>query len=347
MSRYDQVRTALRAQPRRWLVTGVAGFIGSALLEELLALGQEVVGLDNFATGHQHNLDDVLAGAGDGAAARFRFIEGDICDLDTCKRACEGVDRVLHQAALGSVPRSIADPLASHRANVDGFLNVMIAARDAGVTRAVYASSSSVYGDHPGLPKVEARIGRQLSPYAVTKYVDELYGGVIQDSYGLEIIGLRYFNVFGRRQDPEGPYAAVIPRWIGRLVAGETCEIFGDGSNSRDFCYVDNAVQANILSAMADASATNAVYNVGCGGRTDLNELFRIIRDELATTHPAVAGAEPAMRPPRAGDVLHSQADVSALTQAVGYEPTHLVGPGLVETVRWFAHRAVKSPPVE
>jgi UDP-N-acetylglucosamine 4-epimerase len=340
VTRYQLVCDALRAEPRRWLVTGVAGFIGSALLEKLLALGQTVVGLDNFATGHRHNLDDVLAQV-PGGAGRFTFIEGDICDPDACRRACDGVDYVLHQAALGSVPRSLKEPLRSHAANVNGFLEVMFAARDARVRRVVYASSSSVYGDHPGLPKVEERIGRQLSPYAITKRVDELYAGVIQDCYGTEIVGLRYFNVFGRRQDPEGAYAAVIPRWIHGLLTGQTCRIFGDGSNSRDFCYVDNAVQANLLAATAaDASVTNQVYNVGCGGRTTLTELYTSIRDELAEMHPEIASAEPTYDGPRPGDVLHSQANIDRIRTALGYEHTHDIRAGLRETVRWFAARA-------
>lgn len=342
MSRYADVQRSLRAEPGRWLVTGAAGFIGSALVETLLELGQNVVALDNFITGHRHNIDDVKNAVGDEAASRLTFIEGDICELDDCKRACEGVDYLLHQAALGSVPRSIDDPLNSHRNNVDGFLNIMLAARDAGVKRAVYASSSSVYGDHPTLPKSEANIGRQLSPYAVTKYIDELYAGVIQDCYGTEVIGLRYFNVFGRRQDPKGAYAAVIPRWAGLLLAGEPCKIFGDGTNSRDFCYIDNVVQANILCATADSSATNAVYNVGVGGRTDLNDLFRMIRDKLATHAPQVAGAEAVHAEPRPGDVAHSQASVDALIAAVGYEPTHDIDSGMDETVAWFADNAHK-----
>ncbi|WP_428265234.1 SDR family oxidoreductase [Haliangium sp.] len=340
MSRYQDVRDALQAEPKRWLVTGVAGFIGSALLEELLGLGQTVVGLDNFVTGHRANLDDVRALRPE-AAERFTFIEGDICDPEACQRAADGVDYVLHQAALGSVPRSIKEPLRSHAANVNGFLQVMFAARDAGAKRVVYASSSSVYGDHPGLPKVEERIGRQLSPYAVTKRVDELYAGVIQDSYGLETVGLRYFNVFGRRQDPAGAYAAVIPRWLDRLIRGEPCEIFGDGSNSRDFCYIDNVVQANILAATtADPSVTNQVYNVGCNGRTTLTELFTYLRDGLAEDRPELAAAEPVYTDPRAGDVLHSQANIDKICDKLGYRYTHDVATGLRETVRWFAARA-------
>lgn len=338
MARYQELQGELRAAPKTWLVTGAAGFIGSALVEELLGLGQRVVGLDNFSTGHRANLDAVRAIVGDEAAARFTFVEGDICDLDACRRACEGADVVLHQAALGSVPRSLEDPLATHAANVDGFLHVLLAARDAGARRLVYASSSSVYGDHPDLPKVEDTIGRQLSPYAVTKRIDELYAGVTQDCYGLEIIGLRYFNVFGRRQDPNGPYAAVIPRWIDHLFAGEPCQIFGDGSNSRDFCYVDNAVQANLLAGTcADPAATNQVYNVGCNGRTTLTELFDMLRDRVAEIEPAAAGAEAAYTAPRPGDVLHSQASIARIESQLGYAHTHDVAEGLAETVRWFA----------
>jgi UDP-N-acetylglucosamine 4-epimerase len=335
---YREIREALTAGPQRWLVTGAAGFIGSAIAERLLELGQHVVGLDNFATGHRRNVDDVIAAAGD-RAARYRFVEGDICDLDTCRAACDGVDRVLHQAALGSVPRSIDEPLATHRANVDGFLNVAIAARDAGVGRLVYASSSAVYGDEPNLPKVESRIGRGLSPYAVSKRVDELYAQVIGECYGLEMVGLRYFNVFGRRQDPDGPYAAVIPRWIARLVAGEPCEVFGDGTASRDFCYVDDAVQANLLAATGAAAATGRVYNVAYGDRTDLSTLFEILRERVAASHPDAAAAEPTFLDPRPGDIAHSQADISRITAALGYRPLHDVRSGLARTVEWFWHQ--------
>jgi UDP-N-acetylglucosamine 4-epimerase len=335
---YREICEALTAGPQRWLVTGAAGFIGSAIAERLLELGQHVVGLDNFATGHRRNVDDVIAAAGD-RAARYRFVEGDICDLDTCRAACDGVDRVLHQAALGSVPRSIDEPLATHRANVDGFLNVAIAARDAGVGRLVYASSSAVYGDEPNLPKVESRIGRGLSPYAVSKRVDELYAQVIGECYGLEMVGLRYFNVFGRRQDPDGPYAAVIPRWIARLVAGEPCEVFGDGTASRDFCYVDDAVQANLLAATGAAAATGRVYNVAYGDRTDLSTLFEILRERVAASHPDAAAAEPTFLDPRPGDIAHSQADISRITAALGYRPLHDVRSGLARTVEWFLHQ--------
>jgi UDP-N-acetylglucosamine 4-epimerase len=342
-SRYDELCEDLVNHPRRWLVTGVAGFIGSALLERLLDLGQSVVGIDNFITGHKSNLEDVLAINPD-ERLQFQFIEGDLREPDVALRACKDVDIVLHQAALGSVPRSIKDPIASHQHNVDAFLNVLIAARDAGVRRVVYASSSSVYGDHPGLPKHEDRIGKPLSPYAVTKRVDEIYAQVFQDTYGQQLIGLRYFNVFGRRQDPNGPYAAVIPRWIDALAHGKPCVIFGDGTNSRDFCYVDNIVQANLLAATApDAAVTGTVYNCGCNGRTDLKALFAMIRDGLAKDYPQVASAEPTFEPPRAGDVLHSQAAIDKIAAALGYAPTHQVAEGMAETVAWFAQRMRKK----
>lgn len=342
-TRYDEVCEELVNAPRRWLVTGVAGFIGSALLERLLALGQTVIGVDSFVTGHRHNLDDVLAIESD-ERRQFRFIEGDLRDPKVAAEAVKDVDIVLHQAALGSVPRSLKDPIASHQHNVDAFLNVLAAAREAGVGRVVYASSSSVYGDHPELPKVEERIGRPLSPYAVTKRVDELYAQVFHDAYGQQSIGLRYFNVFGRRQDPNGPYAAVIPRWITALLEGKPCVIFGDGTNSRDFCYVDNIVQANILAATTtDPSAIGEVYNCGCNGRTNLLELFTMIRDALAKDVPEVAGAEPTFEPPRPGDVLHSQASIEKIVAVLGYAPTHHVAEGMAETVSWFAARLRKK----
>ena len=339
-TRYDEGCEDLVNSPRRWLVTGVAGFIGSALLERLLDLGQTVIGVDNFITGHKKNLEDVLAINPD-ERLQFRFVEGDLRDPEVAKKALEdGVDIVLHQAALGSVPRSIKDPLASHQHNVDAFLNVLVAAKEAHVGRVVYASSSSVYGDHPGLPKVEDRIGRPLSPYAVTKRADEIYAQVFQDVYGMQLIGLRYFNVFGRRQDPDGPYAAVIPRWIASLVEGRPCVIFGDGTSSRDFCYVDNIVQANLLAATAtEATVTNQIYNCGCNGRTDLRQLFAMIRDALAKTLPEIANVEPAFEPPRPGDIPHSQASIEKIADALGYVPTHQVGEGMVETVAWFAQR--------
>jgi UDP-N-acetylglucosamine/UDP-N-acetyl-alpha-D-glucosaminouronate 4-epimerase len=342
MTRFDDVCADLVNTPRRWLVTGVAGFIGSALLEKLLDLGQTVVGVDNFLTGHKRNLNDVLAINPD-EKLQFHFIEGDLRDPAVAAKACKDVDLVLHQAALGSVPRSLRDPVASHQHNVDAFLNVLVAAREAGVQRVVYASSSSVYGDHPGLPKYEDRIGKQLSPYAVTKRCDELYAQVFHEAYRQELIGLRYFNVFGRRQDPDGPYAAVIPRWIAALVAGTPCVIFGDGSNSRDFCYVDNIVQANLLAATASGDVTGTVYNCGCNGRTDLKELFAMIRDNLAKELPEVAKAEPTFEAPRPGDIAHSQAAIDKIEATLGYKPTHQVAEGMAETVAWFARRLRKS----
>jgi UDP-N-acetylglucosamine 4-epimerase len=336
----DALHAALRAAPRRWLVTGVAGFIGSHLLETLLGLGQQVVGLDNFATGHRRNLDEVRALVGETAWARFRFIEGDIVDLATCRTACEGVDFVLHQAALGSVPRSLKDPLATHAANATGFLNMLVAARDAKVARFVYAASSSTYGDHPALPKVEENIGRPLSPYAVTKYLNELYADVFARSYGLQSIGLRYFNVFGERQDPEGPYAAVIPVWVRSMLRGEACAINGDGETSRDFCYVANAVQANLRAALvADAAAVGQVYNVAVGDRTTLNQLHARIAAALRSARPDLSIAPPAYRDFRAGDVRHSQADVGKARRLLGYAPTHDVAAGLAQSIGWYVGR--------
>jgi UDP-N-acetylglucosamine 4-epimerase len=289
MKAIDRACESLRAQPRRWLVTGSAGFIGSHLVESLLALDQAVVGLDNFATGHRRNVDEVEAKLAPAQRARHRFIDGDIRDPGTCRDACRDIDVVLHQAALGSVPRSLADPVATNAANVDGFLNMLVAARDAGVARFVYAASSSTYGDHPGLPKVEDAIGRPLSPYAVTKLVNELYADVFARCYGLATVGLRYFNVFGERQDPEGAYAAVVPRWVRALLTGDEVAINGDGETSRDFCYVGNAVQANLLAAtINDAAAVNQIYNVAVDDRTSLNRLFELLRAELSLSTPDV-----------------------------------------------------------
>jgi UDP-N-acetylglucosamine 4-epimerase len=339
VNRYDQLCDRLVNQPHRWLVTGVAGFIGSALLERLLDLGQSVVGVDNFITGHKHNIEDVLAINPD-SRLQFKMIEGDLRDPEVAKAACADVDYVLHQAALGSVPRSIKDPIASHQHNVDAFLNVLVAARDAKVKRVVYASSSSVYGDHVGLPKVEDQTGKPLSPYAATKRADEMYARVFQDVYGMELVGLRYFNVFGRRQDPHGAYAAVIPRWIDAMIGGKQPVIFGDGTVSRDFCYIDNVVQANLLAAASGASdVTNTVYNVGCNGRTTLKQLFALIRDALAKDFPHAAHAEPAHEAPRPGDIQHSQASIEKISGALGYAPTHQVADGMSETVRWFVER--------
>ncbi len=344
MKRYDHLCEQLVNQPRRWLVTGVGGFIGSALLERLLDLGQSVVGVDSFITGRRSNIEDVLRIHPD-QRLQFRMIEGDLRDPEVARDACKDVDLVLHQAALGSVPRSIKDPIASHQHNVDAFLNVLVAARDAKAARVVYASSSSVYGDHPALPKLEDQIGKPLSPYAVTKRADEIYARVFHDCYGQEVVGLRYFNVFGRRQDPNGQYAAVIPRWVDALIASKPVVIFGDGSSSRDFCYIDNVVQANLLAAASgDAALTGTVYNVGCNGRTDLRELFTMIRDNLAREFPHVEGVEPVFEAPRAGDIPHSQASIEKIQGAFGYAPTHLVSEGMAETVRWFvnAHRAAR-----
>jgi UDP-N-acetylglucosamine/UDP-N-acetylgalactosamine 4-epimerase len=329
---YDALRARLPREPRRWLVTGVAGFIGSNLLETLLGLDQTVIGLDNFATGHRHNLDAVRQAVGAERWAQFRFIQGDIRNPADCAAACADVDLVLHQAALGSVPRSIADPLTTNAVNIDGFLNMLVAARDAGVKRFVYAASSSTYGDHPGLPKVEDRIGRPLSPYAVTKYVNELYADVFARAYGVPSIGLRYFNVFGPRQDPNGAYAAVIPKWCHALMNGETVFINGDGETSRDFCFVANAVQANLLAATAEhPQAVNTVYNVAVGDRTTLVELYDELRRQLAPAAP-----DAMRRDFRSGDVRHSQADIGRARERLGYAPTHAVRQGLEVTAQWF-----------
>jgi len=327
----------LAAQPRHWLVTGSAGFIGSHLIETLLRAGQRVTSLDNFSTGHRHNLDQVLAAVGEAAWARHTFIEGDIADPATCQTACAGVDVVLHQAALGSVPRSIADPLNTHRSNATGFLNMLVAARDQGAQRFVYAASSSTYGDSPTLPKVEDVIGNPLSPYAVTKYLNELYAQVFQRCYGFETVGLRYFNVFGPRQDPNGAYAAVIPRWVAAMLRGEVCTINGDGETSRDFCYIANTVQANLRAALVPYQAElSQVYNVAVGDRTTLVELHQLIAEGLVREQAVPSVAEPAFAPFRAGDVRHSLADISKARTHLGYAPTHDVRAGLSEAVRWY-----------
>ncbi len=340
-SPYELLKKDLRAIPKTWLVTGCAGFIGSNLLEQLLKLGQTVVGLDNFATGKQRNLDEVQSLVGNEQWAQFRFIEGDIRDLATCHQVCAGVDYVLHQAALGSVPRSIDDPITSNASNVTGFLNMLVAARDAKVRRFVYAASSSTYGDHPGLPKFEDTIGRPLSPYAVTKYVNELYADVFGRCYGLESIGLRYFNVFGPRQDPDGAYAAVIPKWIAAMLHREPIYINGTGETSRDFCYVQNTIQANLLAATAEsAAAVNQVYNVAVNARTDLNDLFALLRNGLSVRHPALKNVRPVYRDFRAGDVMHSQADIGKAGRLLGYVPTHMIGRGLDEALEWYERNA-------
>jgi UDP-N-acetylglucosamine/UDP-N-acetylgalactosamine 4-epimerase len=346
MTAYDDVRRELAAKPRRWLVTGSAGFIGSHLLQTLLDLDQHVVGLDNFATGYRHNIDEVQAAVSAERWRRHRFVEADIRDLAACRDACRDVDVVLHQAALGSVPRSLADPISTNASNVDGFLNVLVAARDAGVGRFVFAASSSTYGDEAALPKVENRIGRPLSPYAVTKLVNELYADVFARCYGLSTIGLRYFNVFGARQDPEGAYAAVIPRWVRALLTGDEVAINGDGETSRDFCFIDNAVQANLLAAMTrDAAAVNQVYNVAVGERTSLNDLFAMLRDALAATMPSVATLQPVHRDFRPGDVRHSQADVGKARRLLGYAPTHRLADGLRVAMPWYVARFSSMAP--
>lgn len=320
-------------------MTGVAGFIGSNLLETLLKLNQRVIGLDNFATGHRRNLDEVRGLVTETQWGNFEFVEADIRDEQSCRQVCVGVDYVLHQAALGSVPRSVADPIMSNAANVTGFLNMLVAARDAGVKSFTYAASSSTYGDHPALPKIEENIGRPLSPYAVTKYVNELYADVFARTYGFSIIGLRYFNVFGRRQDPDGAYAAVIPKWTSSLISGETIFINGDGETSRDFCYVDNAVQANILAAIATSpESRNQVYNVAVGDRTTLNQLFFLLRDGLAA-EGVLSEVSPAYRDFRAGDVRHSQANVDKARRLLGYSPTHNLKQGLDEALSWYVGR--------
>lgn len=337
LSRYEQLREQLPREPKTWLITGAAGFIGSNLLVTLLKLDQAIVGLDNFATGHRRNLDEVRGLASREQWAKFRFLEGDIRALDDCRRACEGVDYVLHQAALGSVPRSLEDPVTTNAANITGFLNMAVAARDAKVKRFVYAASSSTYGDHPGLPKVEDAIGRPLSPYAVTKYVNELYADVFARCYGFDTIGLRYFNVFGARQDPEGAYAAVIPKWTASMIRGEPVFINGDGETSRDFCFVDNAVQANLLAATTPSpEAVNQVYNVAVGERTTLNELYEQIRRVLQPNYPQFADAKPVYRAFRAGDVRHSLADIGKAQRLLGYAPTHRLGQGLECAMPWY-----------
>jgi UDP-N-acetylglucosamine/UDP-N-acetylgalactosamine 4-epimerase len=333
---FDTIKQQLLLLPKTWLITGVAGFIGSNLLETLLKLNQRVVGLDNFATGFQKNLDEVQALVTPAQWQNFTFIEGDIRKLADCQQACKGVDYVLQQAALGSVPRSINDPIATNDTNISGFLNMLVAARDAQVSSFTYAASSSTYGDHPALPKVEHTIGKPLSPYAVTKVVNELYADVFAKTYGFQTIGLRYFNVFGRRQNPNGAYAAVIPKWTAAMIANEEIFINGDGETSRDFCYVDNAVQANILAAtVQNADAKNQVYNIAFGGRTTLNELFKTIKISLLK-HNVTYHLEPTYRDFRAGDVAHSLADISKVKNNLQYLPAYDIQKGIVETVVWY-----------
>jgi len=341
-TRFETIKQELTAQPRKWLVTGCAGFIGSNLLETLLKLNQTVTGLDNFATGHQRNLDEVRNSVTAEQWARFTFVEGDIRDLAACQRAAEGVDFVLHQAALGSVPRSLKDPITTNEVNIGGFLNMLVAARDAGVKSFVYAASSSTYGDHPALPKVEENIGKPLSPYAVTKYVNELYADVFARSYGFETVGLRYFNVFGKRQDPDGAYAAVIPKWTAAMSKGDDVIINGDGETSRDFCFVENAVQANLLAAMAPAEGRNQVYNVAVSGRSTLNDLFGFLVKALGNQNVNY-GKQAVYADFRAGDVRHSQADIAKAGRLLGYVPTHNLAQGLRQTIAWYVEQAERA----
>lgn len=343
MTSYAELQAQLVAEPKTWLVTGVAGFIGSNLLETLLTLNQYVVGLDNFSTGYQHNFDEVQSMVSPERWANFRFIEGDIRNLANCQKACHGVDYVLHQAALGSVPRSIADPITTNANNIDGFLNMLVAARDAKVERFVYAASSSTYGDHPALPKVEGNIGKPLSPYAVTKLVNELYADVFARTYDFKLIGLRYFNIFGKRQDPNGAYAAVIPKWTAALLQGEEVFVNGDGETSRDFCYIDNAVQANLLAATTqNPDAVNQVYNVALGDRTSLNDLYKLIVASLSQ-YRQLPPAKLNYRDFRAGDVRHSLADISKAQTFLGYAPTTKIGAGVTAAMPWYVSKvAVK-----
>ncbi|BHH84218.1 NAD-dependent epimerase/dehydratase family protein [Desulforhopalus sp. 52FAK] len=340
MLNYKQRQLDLKENPKTWLITGVAGFIGSNLLETLLNLDQNVVGLDNFSTGFQHNLDEVEQLVAPEQWKKFKFIEGDICSIDNCNAACRGVDYVLHQAALGSVPRSIVDPITTNANNISGFLNMLVAARDANIKQFVYAASSSTYGDHPDLPKQEDVIGNPLSPYAVTKLVNELYSSVFARVYDFNPIGLRYFNIFGQRQDPDGAYAAVIPKWFAALLKNETVFINGDGETSRDFCFIENCVQANIMAATSDSKdASNQVYNVAFGERTSLTDLFMLIRDRVSPIHPAAGNAQPTYRDFRAGDVRHSLADISKAETLINYSPEYTISSGLDKAARWYIEK--------
>ena len=341
MTKYIEVQESLKENQNIWLITGVAGFSGSNLLEKLLLLNQKVVGLDNLDTGHQINLDQALAEAnrisGKDLSGNFRFINGDISNLEDCEKACSGVDYVLHQAALGSVPRSIQDPVNSNNANVVGFLNMLIASRDANIKRFVYAASSSTYGDSVELPKVEDRVGNPLSPYAVTKLVNELYASVFAKTYNFRTIGLRYFNVFGRRQSPQGAYAAVIPKWVSAMLNGDDVFINGDGETSRDFCYVENVVQMNILAATTDnEGAIDQVFNVALNDVTSLNELHQMIRERLVGLVPELRIKDPIYRDFRLGDIRHSQANIDKAKKLLGYQPSHKVSEGMDEAIVWY-----------
>ena len=341
MTKYEELQEYLKSNRSTWLITGVAGFIGSNLLEELLVLNQNVVGLDNFDTGYQHNIDQAIQDAnsvtGKDLSGNFRFINGDIREIGDCRQACNGVDYVLHQAALGSVPRSIEDPINTNKANIDGFLNILVASRDADVRRFVYAASSSTYGDHPDLPKVEDKIGNPLSPYAVTKVVNEIYAGVFAKTYRFKAIGLRYFNIFGKRQDPNGSYAAVIPKWVSSILNQEDVYINGDGETSRDFCYIDNTIQINLLAATTDSDkALDQVYNVAVGDRTDLNQLYRMIREELLQKLPDLERKNPIYRDFRVGDVRHSLANIDKAKKLLGYQPKYTISEGIKESIEWY-----------
>jgi len=335
MSHYEELKKELITKPKTWLVTGAAGFIGSNLVESLLLLNQQVVGLDNFATGYQCNLDEVMTQVSDKQWQKFKFIEGDVCEFQTCELALENVDYVLHQAALGSVPRSISDPLSSNEANITGFLNMLHASKESDVKSFTYAASSSTYGDHKALPKLEKNIGNPLSPYAVTKYVNELYAGVYARNYGFKSIGLRYFNVFGKRQDPKSAYAAVIPTWASAMIKNEKVFINGDGETSRDFCFIENAIQMNILAATASDEAKDQIYNVALGDRTSLNDLFKAIKDSLSKNQINVM-LEPIYRDFREGDVRHSRADISKAKKTLGYQPEFNIFKGLDRAMPWY-----------
>ncbi|WP_089536960.1 NAD-dependent epimerase/dehydratase family protein [Escherichia coli] len=333
--KYKKIEDALSSKSETWLITGVAGFIGSNLLEALLKLNQKVVGLDNFATGHQANLDEVKESVSAEQWSAFTFVEGDICEPETCVEVVKGVDHVLHQAALGSVPRSIKDPITTNNTNISGFINMLVAAKDANVRSFTYAASSSTYGDHPALPKIEENIGNPLSPYAVTKYVNELYAQVFARTYGFKSIGLRYFNVFGKRQDPNGAYAAVIPKWTAAMINDEPLYINGDGESSRDFCFIENVVQMNILAAQSDASARDQVYNVAVGDRTTLNQLFNVLKNTLKNNN-VIYEKQPVYKDFRAGDVRHSQANIDKAKRLLGYVPTHDILDGIKESMPWY-----------
>ena len=343
MTKYEELQEYLKDNQRIWLVTGVAGFIGSNLLEKLLILNQKVVGLDNFDTGHQYNIDQAIEDAnkatGKDLKDNFKFIKGDIRELNDCNQACNNVDYVLHQAALGSVPRSIEDPINTNRANIDGFLNMLVASKDANVKRFVYAASSSTYGDHPDLPKVEDKIGNPLSPYAVTKVVNELYAQVFAKTYGFETIGLRYFNIFGKRQDPNGAYAAVIPKWVAAILGKNDVFINGDGETSRDFCYIDNTIQMNLLAATTDNNnATNQVYNVALNDRTSLNKIYQMIEDRLIKRTQGLERKDPIYRDFRVGDVRHSQANIDKAQELLDYQPKYMISEGMDKAMDWYVN---------